>query len=92
MEILHEIFSHAKIRYINNDSHSAHEMRISKYNFKPVKTLKKIEVNNEIKEVNFPESGIALESIISDDKNIIKWLKSCCMDEKKVQELLNVSL
>ena len=67
-------------------------MRISKYNFKPIKILKKININNDIKEINFPESGIALENSISDDKNVIKWLKSVCMDKKKVQELLKISL
>lgn len=92
MEILHELYAHAKLRFINNDSHSAQEMRISKYNFKPVKILKKVKINNNVQEINFPESGIALENSISDDKNVIKWLKSVCIDKQKVQKLLNVSL
>ena len=46
MEILHELFGHAKLRLSSSDAHSAQEMRISKYNFKPVKILKKIKINN----------------------------------------------
>ena len=49
--------------------------------------------SNEIikpdEEVNLPESGIALERNISEDKDVINWLKSLCKDKKKVEEVLD---
>ena len=93
MEILHEIYGHGKLRFKDDEIKSPLEMRTSKYKFSNFKIKKKIiKLDNSIEEVNLPESGIALERNISEDKDVINWLKSLCKDKKKVEELLDISL
>ena len=76
MEILHEISSHGKLRFNNNNDNSPLVIRDSKYDFKVQKLFKKIKLDftKEIK-VNKGESGRVLEHYISEDKNVIHKLK-----------------
>ena len=81
MEILHELFGHGKLRFIDNKTRSPEEYRDSKYNFRRRFVKKKIDDN---KVINFPESGIVLENYISENRTIIRWLKT--VHEKKEEQ------
>ena len=76
MEILHEMLSHGKLRYINKNDNSPLVIRDSKYDFKVQKLIKKIKLGftNEIM-VNKGETGRVLEHYISEDRNVIQKLK-----------------
>ena len=77
MEILHEMLSHGKLRYINKNDNSPLVIRDSKYDFKVQKLIKKIKLDftNEII-VNKGETGRVLEHYISEDRNVIQKLKT----------------
>ena len=70
IEILHEIYGHGKKRFIDNKSSSPEAYRDSKKNYKRISVKKHIK--NLGKKI-YPES--VLENFISDNRNIIRWLK-----------------
>ena len=82
IEILHEILGHAKIRYRKdieedrNYDYSPLVVRMSKYDFKPIKIMRRIKLfdNSEIK-INKGETGRVLEYYISEDPEVIQMLK-----------------
>ena len=82
MEILYKILGHAKIRYRKdieedrNYDYSPLVVRMSKYDFKPIKIMRRIKLfdNSEIK-INQGETGRVLEYYISEDPEVIQVLK-----------------
>ena len=88
MEILQEMFGHGKRRLLDKNALSPEEYRDSKHNYERKSINKKVETS---KEIIYPESGIVLEHYISENKNIIKWLKKLHPNEQG-QKILNVSL
>jgi len=88
IEILHELFAHGKKRLIDNNSHSPEEYRDSKYNFKRCKITKKIE---EFRIIDYPESGKVLENYISEDRNIMRWLKKI-HGKNEGKKIMDISL
>ena len=89
IEVLHEIFGHGKKRLNNiKDAKSPEDYRDSKYNFKRISIKKRI---SNFKEIIYPESGVFLENYISENRNVLKWLKSLHPFEE-YKRLLDVSL
>ena len=76
IEILHEIYGHGKKRLIDNKSTSPEVYRDSK--------------KNSVK-VIYPESGVVLENFISDNRNILRWLKMVQKNDQ-IKRLFDVSL
>ena len=82
MEILYKILGHAKTRYRKdieedrNYDYSPLVVRMSKYDFKPIKIMRRIKLfdNSEIK-INQGETGRVLEYYISEDPEVIQMLK-----------------
>lgn len=88
LEILHELFGHGKKRLLDNKSKSPEDHRDSKHNYKRISITK---IVSDFKEIIYPESGYVLENYISEDRNIVKWLKSIHpLEEGK--KLLDISL
>ena len=88
IEILHELFAHGKKRLTDKDSHSPEEYRDSKHNFKRCKVQKKVE---EFKIIDYPESGMVLENYISENRNIIRWLKKI-HGKNEGKKIMDISL
>ena len=88
IEILHEIYGHGKKRLIDNKSSSPEAYRDSKKNYKRMSVKKNI--NNLGKKI-YPESGVVLEYFISENRNILRWLKMI-HENDVVKKLLDVSL
>jgi hypothetical protein len=88
IEVLHEIFGHRKKRLNYKDAKSPEDYRDSKYNFKRISIKKRI---SNFKEIIYPESGVFLENYISENRNVLKWLKSLHTFEE-YKGLLDVSL
>ena len=85
IEMLYQIFGHGKKWFINKKSSSPDVYRNSQNNYKRFSISKK--VGNKI----YPESGILLENFISENKVIMKWLKTIHKNEE-VKKVLNVDL
>ena len=88
IEILHEIYGHGKKRLIDNKSSSPEAYRDSKKNYKRLSVKKNIK---NLEKKIYPESGVVLENFISDNRNILRWLKMIHKNNK-VKKLLDVSL
>lgn len=88
IEILHELFAQGKKRLTDKDSHSPEEYRDSKHNFKRCKVQKKVE---EFKIIDYPESGMVLENYISENRNIIRWLKKI-HGKNEGKKIMDISL
>ena len=73
MEILHELYGHGKMRFINDKAKTPEEYRDSKTNFCR-NSLKRIIDKNKV--IKYSESGVVLEHFISQNRTIIKWLKT----------------
>ena len=88
IEILHEIYGHGKKRLIDNKSTSPEVYRDSKKNYK-ILSIKKDTKN--LGKVIYPESGVVLENFISDNRNILRWLKMVQKNDQ-IKRLFDVSL
>lgn len=88
IEILHELFAHGKKRLKDKDSHSPEEYRDSKHNYKRCKVQKKVE---EFKIIDYPESGMVLENYISENRNIMRWLKKI-HGKNEGKKIMDISL
>ena len=88
IEILHELFGHGKKRLMGNGDKSPEEYRDSKHNYKRCQVRKKID---DFKIINYPESGIVLENYISENRNIMRWLKMT-HDKNEGKKLMDISL
>ena len=88
IEILHELFAHGKKRLIDNKSCSPEAYRDSKKNYKRMSVKRNIK--NLGKKV-FPESGVVLENYISNNRIVLKWLRTIHGNNKE-KLLLDVSL
>ena len=88
IEALFQIFGQGKKRLNNKEAKSPEDYRDSKYNYKRISIKKRI---SNFKEIIYPESGVVLENYISENKNVLRWLKSLHSFEE-YKGLLNVSL
>ena len=88
IEILHELYGHGKIRFIDDYSKTPEEYRDSKNNFCRKYVKKKINKNKVIK---YCESGVVLENFISENRTIIKWLKTI-QEEEYAKEVMDVKI
>ena len=79
MEILHEVLGHGKLRYgigVEEDNYSPLAVRDSKNNFQIQKIIKKVRLFNDIEvEINKGETGRVLEHYISENTEVIHFLK-----------------
>ena len=89
MEILHELCGHGKIRLNNDKEVSPEEYRDSKYDYHRCHVKRKI---NESKIIKYPESGKVLESYISNDKKIIRWLKMVHTKTEIIKTVMDVKI
>ena len=89
MEILHELYGHGKIRLIDDKVNSAEEYRDSKYDFCSRVVKKRVDSYRLVKQ---KESGVVLESFISDNRKIIQWLKLIHNDEQQVKKIMDASI
>ena len=83
MEILHEVLGHGKLRYgigVEEDNYSPLAVRDSKNNFQIQKIIKKVRLFNDIEvEINKGETGRVLEHYISENTEVIQFLKQKTM-------------
>ena len=89
IEILHELYGHGKIRFIDDNAKTPEEYRDSKNNFCRNYVKKKIGKNKLI--IKYPESGVFLENFISENRTIIKWLKTI-QEEEYAKKAMDVKL
>ena len=89
IEILHEIYGHGKKRFLNENEISAEEYRDSKHNYQRCQIKKKIKSFDEI--IDFPESGEVFENYISENRQILKWLRKL-HGKNEEKKLMDVSL
>ena len=88
IEILHELFDHGKKRLIDDKANSPEEYRDSKHNYQRCQVRKK---NDNSKIVNYRESGVVLENYISENRDILRWMKE--VHENNIgKNLLDASL
>ena len=77
VEILHELMSHGKLRLYNEEEESPRYYRDSMKNFEYNSILKKCEIEDKnYKILPVPESGRILEKFISENEQVINFLKS----------------
>jgi len=88
IEILHEMLGHGKKRLLDRITLSPEDYRDSKHNYRRICVKKRIE---NYKEIIYPESGVVLENYISEDRKIIKWLKTV-QPKEQGEKILDVSL
>ena len=88
IEILHELFAQGIKRLTDKNSHSPEEYRDSKHNFKRCKVEKKVE---KFKLIDYPESSKVLENYISENRNIIRWLKKI-HGKNEWKKIMDISL
>ena len=88
IEILHEIYSHGKKRFIDNNEKSPQEYRDSKHNYKRLKIRKKIK---PFQIIDYPESGVVLENYISENRNVLRWLRKIHGNNEEKQ-IMDISL
>lgn len=88
IEILHQIYSHCKKRFIDNNEKSPQEYRDSKHNYKRIKIKKKIK---PFQIIDYPESGVVLENYISEKRNVLRWLRKIHGNNEEKQ-IMNISL
>ena len=88
IEILHELFGHGKKRLLDYRDKSPEVYRDSKHNYQRCQVKKRI---NEFKITNYPESGVVLENYISENRNIMKWLKTIHV-KNEGKKLMDISL
>ena len=88
LEILHEMFSHGKIRINNSEDLTPRFYRDSKNNFKYKSILKKCTTNKkEVKLLSVPESGRILENYISENSYVIDVLKTALIENTKFLDI-----
>ena len=88
IEILHEIYGHGKKRFLDDKEKSPAEYRDSKHNYSRWKIKKKV---NEFKIIDYPESGVVLENYISENRQILRWLRTTHSNDEE-KKILDVSL
>jgi len=89
MEILHELYGNGKLRSVDDKVNSAEEYRDSKYDFCSRCVKKRVDLYRLVKQ---RESGVVLESFISENRKIIQWLKLIHDDEQQVKKIMDVSI
>lgn len=86
IEILHEMFGNAKLRYSEDNekyNYSPLVIRDSKNNFKPQKLIKRIKLfDNTEKYINKGETGRVLEHYISENRDVIQTLKQMTFNKE----------
>lgn len=88
IEILHELFGHGKKRLLDYRDKSPEVYRDSKHKYQRCQVKKRI---NEFKITNYLESGVVLENYISENRNIMKWLKTIHV-KNEGKKLMDISL
>lgn len=84
MEILHEMLSHGKLRFEDNNEDSPRNYADSKNNFDYKSIFKYIITDdNNFKIIPISESGRVLENYISENKEVILSLKTPCKENIK---------
>ena len=85
---MHKIYSHGEKRFLDNNEKSPEEYRDSKHNYQRIKIRKKI---NGFKIVDYLESAVVLENYISENRNVMRWLRKIHGNNEE-RQVMDVSL
>ena len=88
IEVLHELYGHGKKRLVDKNANSPEAYRDSKKNYKRMSIKKNIK---NVGKIIYPESGVVLENFISENRNILRWLRTI-HEYNIAKKLLDVAL